>query len=157
MKVLFATPEFAPLVKTGGLGDVSAALPRALRALGHDVRVLMPAYGGMEPLRTDIGAWSPASDTLIAANHDHNTFARKAMNTRALHGRTGLMRTVEPLFGFVGRLATQKGIDWILDSAPAGWPPARSWWSSAGATPHWSTPCRTWRNPPGERARHTVL
>lgn len=47
MNILFATPECSPLVKTGGLGDVSAALPRALRALGHDVTILMPAYGGM--------------------------------------------------------------------------------------------------------------
>lgn len=47
MKVLFATSECAPLVKTGGLGDVSAALPRALAALGHDVALLMPAYGDM--------------------------------------------------------------------------------------------------------------
>ena len=44
MKVLFATSEIAPWVKTGGLGDVAGALPGALRALGHDVRVLVPAY-----------------------------------------------------------------------------------------------------------------
>ena len=44
LRVLFVTPECAPWVKTGGLGDVSAALPAALRALGHDVRVLLPAY-----------------------------------------------------------------------------------------------------------------
>jgi starch synthase len=43
-KVLFVTPECAPLTKTGGLGDVSAALPAALRELGTDVRVLLPAY-----------------------------------------------------------------------------------------------------------------
>ena len=42
-KILFVTSELAGLVKTGGLGDVSAALPRALHAL-HDVRVLMPGY-----------------------------------------------------------------------------------------------------------------
>ncbi len=40
-KVLFVTSEIADLVKTGGLGDVSAALPRAMAHL-HDVRVLIP-------------------------------------------------------------------------------------------------------------------
>jgi starch synthase len=44
MRALFVTPECAPLVKTGGLGDVSAALPAALRALGHEVDVLLPGY-----------------------------------------------------------------------------------------------------------------
>jgi starch synthase len=42
--ILFVTPECAPLVKTGGLGDVSAALPAALRAIGLDARVLLPGY-----------------------------------------------------------------------------------------------------------------
>jgi len=44
MRVLFVTPECAPLAKAGGLGDVSAALPPALRALGTQVDVLLPAY-----------------------------------------------------------------------------------------------------------------
>jgi starch synthase len=44
VKILFATSEIAPWVKTGGLGDVAGALPAALRAAGHDVRVLVPAY-----------------------------------------------------------------------------------------------------------------
>jgi starch synthase len=44
LKILFATPECAPLVKTGGLGDVSAALPEALNGAGLDVRVLLPGY-----------------------------------------------------------------------------------------------------------------
>jgi starch synthase len=44
LKVLFATSEVAPLVKTGGLADVSAALPPALAGLGADIRVLVPGY-----------------------------------------------------------------------------------------------------------------
>jgi len=44
LKVLFASSEVAPLIKTGGLADVSGALPAALRAIGLDVRVLVPGY-----------------------------------------------------------------------------------------------------------------
>ncbi len=43
-RVLFVTPEIHPLIKTGGLADVSGALPAALRELGSEVRVLVPGY-----------------------------------------------------------------------------------------------------------------
>jgi starch synthase len=42
--ILFVTPEIYPLNKTGGLGDVSAALPAALREIKVDARVLIPGY-----------------------------------------------------------------------------------------------------------------
>ncbi|SCX98584.1 glycogen synthase GlgA [Nitrosospira sp. Nsp13] len=42
--VLFITPEVYPLLKTGGLGDVSAALPAALREIKVDARLLIPGY-----------------------------------------------------------------------------------------------------------------
>ena len=44
MRVLFVTSEVAPLIKTGGLADVSAALPAALHDMGVDIRVLLPGY-----------------------------------------------------------------------------------------------------------------
>jgi starch synthase len=37
----------APFVKTGGLADVSAALPKALARLGHRVTVFVPRYGSI--------------------------------------------------------------------------------------------------------------
>ncbi len=47
MKVLFVTAESAPFAKTGGLGDVSAALPAALAAKRVGTRVIMPLYGSI--------------------------------------------------------------------------------------------------------------
>ena len=47
LRILFVTPEAHPLIKTGGLGDVGGALPPALREIGPDVRLLLPAYPGL--------------------------------------------------------------------------------------------------------------
>jgi starch synthase len=48
VNVLFVSSEVAPFAKTGGLGDVGAALPRALGVRGHDVRVVMPMYSRVQ-------------------------------------------------------------------------------------------------------------
>jgi len=44
LNLLLAASEVVPFAKSGGLADVTGALPKALRALGHDVRVVMPRY-----------------------------------------------------------------------------------------------------------------
>ncbi|MGA1795212.1 MAG: glycogen synthase GlgA [bacterium] len=44
LKILYVSSEVAPLSKTGGLADVSGSLPKAIKALGHDVRVVTPYY-----------------------------------------------------------------------------------------------------------------
>jgi starch synthase len=46
MKILFVSPEGLPYSKTGGLADVVEALPKALRAMGHEVAVLLPRHRG---------------------------------------------------------------------------------------------------------------
>lgn len=45
MKILFATSECYPFLKTGGLADVAYALPKALKEKGEDCRVILPNYG----------------------------------------------------------------------------------------------------------------
>lgn len=47
MKILFVASEAYPFVKIGGLADVAFALPKALRKLGVDVRVMIPKYSNI--------------------------------------------------------------------------------------------------------------
>lgn len=48
LRILMCASEFAPLAKTGGLGDVTAALSAYLHRSGHDVRVLLPYYSSIK-------------------------------------------------------------------------------------------------------------
>jgi starch synthase len=48
LKVLFLSAEVAPFAKAGGLADVCGSLPKALAALGHEVRIVLPAYAPIE-------------------------------------------------------------------------------------------------------------
>jgi starch synthase len=75
--ILFVASECAHFVKAGGLGDVVAALPVALRALGHDARIVIPRYDVIAaeafarhaaPLGVPLGprdAWSGVLETRL--------------------------------------------------------------------------------------------
>jgi starch synthase len=55
LRILFCASEVAPFAKTGGLADVAYSLPKELRALDHDVRVIMPLHGCVSPSRWPMG------------------------------------------------------------------------------------------------------
>jgi starch synthase len=48
VRICFVSAEYSPFAKTGGLGDVSAALTRQLARRGHDLRVFIPLHGQMD-------------------------------------------------------------------------------------------------------------
>lgn len=48
LRILIVAAEMTPFVKTGGVADVVGALPKALIAAGHDVRVVIPRYGWID-------------------------------------------------------------------------------------------------------------
>ena len=60
LKILFVSPEVEPFVKVGGLADMVGALPKELAKLGHDVRIVCPAYGSVKR----IGEWRAREEAL---------------------------------------------------------------------------------------------
>jgi len=48
LKILIATPEAVPYAKTGGLADVAGALPKAISAHGHEVKLVLPLYSHVD-------------------------------------------------------------------------------------------------------------
>ncbi|MGE5467824.1 MAG: glycogen synthase GlgA [Ignavibacteria bacterium] len=136
MKVLFATPEIAPWVKTGGLGDVAGALPNALRAQGLDVRVLVPAYpalkaafphakevarphwlGGLLPSPVLLQAHAVDGLTLLLLDHP-DYFDRPGNPYLDPTGRDWLDNHLR--FGLLSRVAAWLG----SDASTLGWRPA---------------------------------
>ena len=73
LNILFASSEVHPLIKTGGLADVSAALPIAIKEKRHDIRIVMPAY----------------QDALAALKH------RKIVSQVTIPGTMGVINIIE--------------------------------------------------------------
>jgi len=73
MNILFASSEVHPLIKTGGLADVSGSLPRALKSAKQEVRLILPAYPAAisraEKLRLESDIVLPGARTPVRLLH----------------------------------------------------------------------------------------
>jgi starch synthase len=77
-KILFVTSEVVPFVKTGGLADVSAALPQMLAELGHEVRIVVPKYGAVDDRKFKIHEVVRLKDIQIKIGDKDVTFSIKS-------------------------------------------------------------------------------
>ncbi len=78
LKILFVTSEVVPFVKTGGLADVSAALPQMLSELGHEVRIVVPKYGAVDSRKFKIHDVVRLKDIVIKIGDKDVTFSLRS-------------------------------------------------------------------------------
>jgi starch synthase len=67
LKILLLAAEVVPFAKTGGMAEVTGALPKSIRALGHDIRLAMPRYGRVNPAQFQLQEMVPRFD--VPMNH----------------------------------------------------------------------------------------
>jgi starch synthase len=70
LKILLVSPEAVPYAKTGGLADVAGALPKALAALGHDVKLVLPLYRHVDPGKFRLNELYPALSAETAGSRE---------------------------------------------------------------------------------------
>ena len=108
MRVLFATSEAYPLIKTGGLADVSGALPKAISQLPNfkgDIKLLLPAYSAVlaklkaVKIIANINVLGQDCAIIVGKMPDSNIEVI-AIKNAALYERTG------------GPYSDENGIDW---------------------------------------------
>lgn len=73
-KILLVASEVAPFAKTGGLADVAGGLPKLLKLMGHDVRIVLPRYQVVQAdweLITDFGIDMPGRRATAVIKQAH--------------------------------------------------------------------------------------
>lgn len=78
LKILFVSSEVYPFVKTGGLADVSSALPQMLSELGHEVRIVIPKYGAVDDRKFKIHEIVRLKDLTVKIGEKEVIFSLKS-------------------------------------------------------------------------------
>ena len=104
LNVLLLSSEVEPFAKTGGLADVSSALPKSIKSLDHEVRIMMPRYGSINERKARLHEMIRLKDIpvplgkkqLLASvrssflNNSHSKIQVYFLDNHALFGRSGL-------------------------------------------------------------------
>jgi starch synthase len=106
LKILLLAAEVVPFAKTGGLADVAGSLPKAIRALGHDVRLSMPRYGRVSTEKFNLKEALPPFPVPLDDSRE---------STRILEGAIG--QDVPVYFVDNARLYDREGIYMYPDDA----------------------------------------
>lgn len=77
-KILFVSSEVMPFVKTGGLADVSSALPQYLSDMGNEVRIVIPKYGAVDQRKFKIHEVVRLKDIQISIGDKDVIFSLKS-------------------------------------------------------------------------------
>ncbi len=129
LKILFLSAEAVPFAKVGGLADVAGSLPKALKDLGHDVRLMIPRYGTIrsdrfemekigEPFSIPLG---PGQETvhLIGSSLDGDVPVYLLWNEHYFSSRERVYGFEDDAQRFAifdrGALAALKKLDWKPD------------------------------------------
>ncbi len=140
IQVLFLSSEVEPFAKTGGLGDVSGALPHTIYNLGHEVRIMLPRYGSIKGTPSKLhdmirlqGIDVPVGDKVLKANvkssfllgtftkvqvyllDNHDLFGRQGMYVHPETKKAYADNDVRFIFFCRGVLEMLKKIGWQPD------------------------------------------
>ncbi|HXQ23511.1 MAG TPA: glycogen/starch synthase, partial [Candidatus Acidoferrales bacterium] len=111
MRVVMAASEAVPFAKTGGLADVVGALPRALKRLGVDISVVLPAYRSISGDRFNVQRTSRTVQVPLSKE----TVSAGVLQTEMEGGIPVYLIEADQYFGRTGLYGTPDGD--FLDNA----------------------------------------
>jgi starch synthase len=79
INILMIATEAAPFAKEGGVADVLGSLPKALAALGHDVRVAIPRYGTIDRAQWELAETGVARSLWMCGGQQEFRILRSAL------------------------------------------------------------------------------
>lgn len=88
LKILFVASEAAPYSKVGGLGEVLRALPKELRELGHDARVMTPKYASMDVNKFSLKMEMKDLKPILSENDPNGLFVSNVLRHENEKGET---------------------------------------------------------------------